>query len=36
VIVKSELAEAFRDEVTDASNGRADIAETVDLYEDFA
>ena len=36
VIVKSELAEAFRDEVTDASNGRADIAETDDLYEDFA
>ena len=36
VIVKSNLAEAFRDEVTDASNGRAEITETVDLYEDFA
>lgn len=36
VIVKSGLAQAFRDEVVDASNGRAIIDETVDLYEDFA
>ena len=36
VIVKTELAAAFREEVTDSSNGRAVIEETVDLYEDFA
>ncbi|MBQ1536952.1 MAG: YigZ family protein [Ruminococcus sp.] len=36
VIVKSAFAEAFRDELVDASNGRVDIDEITGLYEDFA
>ena len=36
VIVKSELAAAFAEKLTNASNGRLAIGETADLYEDFA
>lgn len=36
VIVRSQLAEDFKAEMIDASNGRVKLTETVDLYEDFA
>ena len=36
VIIKSELASAFVEKLTNASNGRLSVDETADLFEDFA
>ncbi|MBP3271999.1 MAG: YigZ family protein [Ruminococcus sp.] len=36
VIVRSESAEAFREKLTDASNGKVVLEETPDIFEDLA
>lgn len=36
VIVRTEQCAAFREKLVDAANGRIELAETTDIYEDFA